>query len=226
MKKARNVRWHTVLIDTLKTKTSNFVLNPSLHWKPVECSQQCCCTCMPGLKKDKSGCIILYALKLIQFVVLETSKERITVLCVRVCLSICLYVCVCVCVCVSASVSVCVVGWEAHNLGKVYAVSAITRLHETQQNSKATQNHSPTTPKTHTTSTRLFTSGEITSSGRCNHGLCPFNCVSLHAILLHVMNLLIFHLHSHLCRVRGSAITALCIAMPLMQTVCVPCYTS
>ena len=32
---------------------SNFVLNPSPHWKPVECSQQCCCTCMPGLTKDK-----------------------------------------------------------------------------------------------------------------------------------------------------------------------------
>ena len=40
MKKVRNIlRWHTVLIDTLKTGTSNFVLNPSLHWKPVECSQ-------------------------------------------------------------------------------------------------------------------------------------------------------------------------------------------
>ena len=58
MKKIRNIRWHTVLIDTLKTETSNFVLNPSLHWKPVECSQQCCCTCMPGLTKDKSGCMI------------------------------------------------------------------------------------------------------------------------------------------------------------------------
>ena len=87
MKKVRNIRWHTVLIDTLKTvptdtlktETSNFVLNPSLHWKPVECSQQCCYTCMPGLTKDKSGCMILYALKLIQFVVRETSKERITV---------------------------------------------------------------------------------------------------------------------------------------------------
>ena len=79
MKTVRNIRWYTVLIDTLKTETSNFVLNPSLHWKPVECSQQCCCTCMPGLTKDKSGCMILYALKLIQFVVRETSKERITV---------------------------------------------------------------------------------------------------------------------------------------------------
>ena len=36
MKKGRNIRCHTVLIDTLKTETSNFVLNPSLHWKPVE----------------------------------------------------------------------------------------------------------------------------------------------------------------------------------------------
>ena len=79
MKRVRNIRWHTVLIDTLKTETSNYVLNPSLHWKPVECSQQCCCTCMPGLTKDKSGCMIVYALKLIQFVVRETSKERITV---------------------------------------------------------------------------------------------------------------------------------------------------
>ena len=40
MKKVKNIRWHTVLIDTLKTETSNFVLNPSLHWKPVECSKK------------------------------------------------------------------------------------------------------------------------------------------------------------------------------------------
>ena len=79
MKKVRNIRWHTVLIDTLKTETSNFVLNRSLHWKPVECSQECCCTFMLGLTKDKAGCMILHALKLIQFVVRETSKERITV---------------------------------------------------------------------------------------------------------------------------------------------------
>ena len=44
MKKVRNIRWHTVLIDTLKTETSNFVQNYSRHWKPVECSEQCCCT--------------------------------------------------------------------------------------------------------------------------------------------------------------------------------------
>ena len=62
MKKVRNIKLHTVLIDTLKTETSNFVLNPSLHWKPVETSEQCCCTCMPGLMEDKSGCMILYAL--------------------------------------------------------------------------------------------------------------------------------------------------------------------
>ena len=37
MKKVRNRRCHTVLIDTLKTETRIFVLNPSLHWKPVKC---------------------------------------------------------------------------------------------------------------------------------------------------------------------------------------------
>ena len=79
MKKVRNIRWRTVLIVTPKTETSNIVLNPSLHWKPVECSEQSCCTCMPGLTEDKSGCMILYALKLIQFVVRHTSKKRITV---------------------------------------------------------------------------------------------------------------------------------------------------
>ena len=80
MKEVRNVRWYTVMIDTLKTEAKSiFVLNPSLHCKPVECSEQCFCTCMPGLMEDKSGCIILYALKLIQFVVRDTSKKRITV---------------------------------------------------------------------------------------------------------------------------------------------------
>ena len=79
MKKVRKIRWHTVLIDTLKTETSNFVLNPSLHWKPVKCCEQCCSICMPGFSEDKPGCMILHALKLIQFVVRETSKERITV---------------------------------------------------------------------------------------------------------------------------------------------------
>ena len=32
---------------------------------------------MPGLTEDKSGCMILYALKLIQFVVRDTSKKRL-----------------------------------------------------------------------------------------------------------------------------------------------------
>ena len=79
MKKVRNIRWHTVPIDTLKTQTNNFVLNPSLHWKPVECPKQCCCTCMPGHTEDKSDCMILYALKLILFVFRDTGKKRITV---------------------------------------------------------------------------------------------------------------------------------------------------
>ena len=80
MKKVRNIRWHTVLINRLKTETSYFVLDPSLHWKPVECSQQCCCACMPGLTEDKSSCMALYVLKLIQFVVWDTSKTGNTVL--------------------------------------------------------------------------------------------------------------------------------------------------
>ena len=67
IQKVRNIWWYTVLIDTLKAETSNFVLNPSLHWKPVECSVQCCCICMSGLIEDKSGCMILYALKFIQY---------------------------------------------------------------------------------------------------------------------------------------------------------------
>ena len=79
MKKVRKIRWHTVLIDTLKTETGNFVLFPSLHWKPVECSEQRCCTCMPGLTEDTSGCTTLYALNFIQFVVRDASKKRITV---------------------------------------------------------------------------------------------------------------------------------------------------
>ena len=48
-------------------------------WKPVECSEQCCCTFMPGPTEDKSSCTILHALKFIQFVVRDTSKEGITV---------------------------------------------------------------------------------------------------------------------------------------------------
>ena len=73
MKKIRNIKWHSVLIDTLKTETSNFVLNPSLQWQPVERSEQCCCTCLHGLTEDKWGCMILYVLKLIRFVVRDTS---------------------------------------------------------------------------------------------------------------------------------------------------------
>ena len=38
-----------------------------------------CCTCMPGLTEDKSGCMIVYTPKPVQFVVRDTSKERITV---------------------------------------------------------------------------------------------------------------------------------------------------
>ena len=34
---------------------------------------------MPGLKEDKSGCMILYALKLIQLVVRDTNKKRIAI---------------------------------------------------------------------------------------------------------------------------------------------------
>ena len=34
---------------------------------------------MPGLVEDKSGCVSLYALKRIQFVVRDTSKHRITI---------------------------------------------------------------------------------------------------------------------------------------------------
>ena len=75
MKKARNIRWHTVLIDTLKTETSNFVLNPRFLWKPVECPEQRCCTDMPGL----TDCMFLHALRHIQFVVRDTSKKIITI---------------------------------------------------------------------------------------------------------------------------------------------------
>ena len=51
---------------------------------PRKCSEQCCCTCMSVVAEDKSGCMILYALKLIQFVVRDTSKERITVVYPRI----------------------------------------------------------------------------------------------------------------------------------------------
>ena len=62
-----------------ETETSNFVLHSSPRWKPVECSEQRCCTCMSGLTEGKSGCMILNALKLIQFVVRDTSETRIAV---------------------------------------------------------------------------------------------------------------------------------------------------
>ena len=74
MKEVRNIWWHTVLIDTLKTETSNFVLNPSLHWKPVQWN-----VLSSYMPEDKSGCMMLYALKFIQIIVRETSKKRITV---------------------------------------------------------------------------------------------------------------------------------------------------
>ena len=63
-----------------ENRGKQFVLNPpSLHWKPVECSEQCCSTYMPGLRKGKSGCMIWYALKFIQFVFRDTSMKIITV---------------------------------------------------------------------------------------------------------------------------------------------------
>ena len=40
MQKVRNIWWHAALIDTLKAETNIFALNPSLHCKPVECSEQ------------------------------------------------------------------------------------------------------------------------------------------------------------------------------------------
>ena len=39
----------------------------------MECSEESCCTHMPGLTEDKSGCMVLYALMRIKFVVRETS---------------------------------------------------------------------------------------------------------------------------------------------------------
>ena len=79
MQKIRNVWWHAVLIYSLKTETSNFALNNNLHLKPVECSEQGCRACMPGLTENKSGCMVLCALKFMQFVVRDTNKKRITV---------------------------------------------------------------------------------------------------------------------------------------------------
>ena len=70
----RKVRRHGVVRETLKAQKRNFVLDPRFNWKPVECSEQWCSTHMPGLSEDYSGSMILYALKLIQFIVRETSK--------------------------------------------------------------------------------------------------------------------------------------------------------
>ena len=54
-KKVRSIWWKSVLIYTLKTETSNFVMKSSLHLKPVGWSGLCCCTCMCGLIENKSG---------------------------------------------------------------------------------------------------------------------------------------------------------------------------
>ena len=72
MKKVRKIRWHGVMTETLKAKTSNFVLDPGFNWKPVERSDQCCCTQIPGFTKDNSSSMILYTLGFIQFVFRET----------------------------------------------------------------------------------------------------------------------------------------------------------
>ena len=56
-----------ILKDTLKTDTSNFVVDPCLYWKPMECSEQWCCSRMPGLTEDKSDCTFLHAQKIIHF---------------------------------------------------------------------------------------------------------------------------------------------------------------
>ena len=36
----RKIWRHAVVTDTMKTETSYFVLDPSLHWKPAKCSEQ------------------------------------------------------------------------------------------------------------------------------------------------------------------------------------------
>ena len=40
MKKIRKIRRHIVGKEALKTKTSNFALDPCLHWKAVESSER------------------------------------------------------------------------------------------------------------------------------------------------------------------------------------------
>ena len=60
MKKVKHISWHTLLIDTLKTETIHFALNPSLHLKPLERSEQCCSTFKSGLTEDKYIYRIMY----------------------------------------------------------------------------------------------------------------------------------------------------------------------
>ena len=62
-----------------ENRDKQFCIDPSLHWKPEESSEQCCCTYMPGLMEDKSGCMILYALKFFPFAVRDINMKRIAV---------------------------------------------------------------------------------------------------------------------------------------------------
>ena len=39
-RRSEKVRWRGDVIETLKAQASNFVLDPRLNWKPVECSKQ------------------------------------------------------------------------------------------------------------------------------------------------------------------------------------------
>ena len=71
--KVRNICRHIVMEETLKTKASNFVLNFSLHWKPVKYSERRCCFVMNELPEDMSGCMIVCALNFMHLVVRETS---------------------------------------------------------------------------------------------------------------------------------------------------------
>ena len=69
VKKVRETWWLSVLLEILKSQASKCVLDPSFYWKPVTFSEQRGCTHMPALAGDKSGCMILYALKFVQCVV-------------------------------------------------------------------------------------------------------------------------------------------------------------
>ena len=40
MKTVSKIRWHSGIIEKLKTKASNFVLDPGLHRNPLKCSEQ------------------------------------------------------------------------------------------------------------------------------------------------------------------------------------------